>query len=205
MQEIKRRTNQERSMATRTVLIETARQLFVAHGYAGTSTPELVMAAAVTRGALYHHFVDKKALFYAVVETECAAVAGFVESIGFNSARPIETLIQGGEAYLSAMALRGRTRLLLIEAPAVLGREAWHAIDSRHGGRTLREGLTAAMMAGAIRSLPVDATAELLGAAYDRAALAIDGGADAETWHKVIEALIHGIAERPSEVVNADL
>jgi AcrR family transcriptional regulator len=200
MQEKKsKRTNKERSGTTRAALIETARRLFVERGYAGTGTPELVSAAAVTRGALYHHYADKQALFRAVVEAECAAVADEVERTPLNGERPIDGLILGGVAYLSAMAKRGRTRLLLIDAPAVLGREAWHMIDARHGGRTLREGLAAAMDAGAIRRLPVDAAAEILGAAYDRAALAIGAGANAKEWCGVIEALIKGISCRPHE------
>jgi AcrR family transcriptional regulator len=191
----KRRTNQARSDATRTSLIAAARQAFIAHGYAGTSTPDLVEAAGVTRGALYHHFADKEALFRAVVEAEQAAVAAEIEAAP-GEGSPVEALIAGGEAYLAAMAVPGRTRLLLIDAPAVLGRAAIDTIDARHGVRTLREGLQAAIAADAIKQLPIEAMAQLLGAAYDRAALAIQGGVDDSDWRVALRAMMEGLASR---------
>jgi AcrR family transcriptional regulator len=191
----KRRTNQARSDATKTALIAAARQALIDHGYAGTSTPDLVEAAGVSRGALYHHFADKEALFGAVVDAEQAAVAAEIEAAP-GPGSPVEALIAGGEAYLAAMKAPGRTRLLLIDAPAVLGRAEVDAIDARHGVRTLREGLRAAIEGGAIKPLPVEATAQLLGAAYDRAALAIEGGADRSECHTALRAMIEGLAAR---------
>ncbi|ABE41576.1 transcriptional regulator, TetR family [Rhodopseudomonas palustris BisB5] len=191
----RRRTNPERSSTTRSGLIAAARQAFVARGYAGTSTPDLVEAAGVTRGALYHHFADKQALFRAVVEAESAAVAAEIEAVPMDGS-PVAALIAGGEAYLTAMAVQGRTRLLLIEAPAVLGRADVDAIDVRHGVRTLREGLQAAIEAGLIKPVPIEATAQLIGAAYDRAALAVEQGADRGDWLAGLRALIEGLAAR---------
>lgn len=191
----KRRTNQARSDATKTALIAAARQAFIARGYAGTSTPDLVEAAGVTRGALYHHFADKEALFRAAVEAEQAAMAGEIEAAPVRGSA-VEALIAGGDAYLSAMAVPGRTRLLLIDAPAVLGRAEIDAIDARHGVRTLREGLQAAIEAGAIKPVPVEATSQLLGAAYDRAALAIEGGAERSGCRAALRAMIEGLAAR---------
>jgi AcrR family transcriptional regulator len=150
----------------------------------------------VTRGALYHPFADKQALFRAVVEAESRAVANEVEQAAPTSLPPLEALATGGEAYLASMKKDGRTRLLLIEAPAVLGREDWETIDAAHGGRTLREGREAAIDAGVMRRLPLDATTDLLSSAYDRAAVAIDGGADPEDWRIVLRALIDGLAVR---------
>lgn len=193
-----RRTNRDRSDRTQAALIAAARGLFVERGYAETGTPDLVAAAGVTRGALYHHFADKQALFKAVVEAEAAAVASEIEQAAPADLAPVEALTEGGEAFLRAMAVPGRTRLLLIEAPAVLGREVLDEIDARHGGRTLREGLAAAMAAGVLRPLPPDAAAQLLGAAYDRAALAIVGGADPAECRAVLAALIDGLRPRPS-------
>jgi AcrR family transcriptional regulator len=198
MQRQDRRTNRDRSDRTQAALIAAARELFVERGYAETGTPELVAAAGVTRGALYHHFADKQALFQAVVEAEAAAVAEEIEHAAPAGLPPLEALLEGGDAFLRAMAVPGRTRLLLIEAPAVLGRETLDQIDARHGGRTLREGLAAAMAAGTLRPLPLDAAAQLLGAAYDRAALAIVGGADPAECRAVLTALIDGLTPPPS-------
>lgn len=192
MKATKRRSNPERSAATQAALIAAARGAFVARGYAETSTPDLVEAAGVTRGALYHHFADKQALFRAVIDAESAAVAAEVEA-GATDGAAIEALLSGGEAYLAAMAVPGRTRLLLIEAPAVLGRAEADAIDARHGVRTLREGLRAAIEQKAIAPIPVEAAAKLLGAAFDRAALEIAHGGDRESCLAVLRALIEGL------------
>ena len=140
-----RRTNRDRTAATRSDLIAAARKLFTEKSYADTGTPEIVSAAGVTRGALYHHFADKQALFQAVVEREAGAVAEEIERASPPALFPREALIAGSDAYLAAMRWPGRTRLLLLDGPAVLGRAVMDEIDARHGNRTLREGLVAAM------------------------------------------------------------
>ena len=73
------RTNRDRTEKTRTALMQAARSLFVDKGYGDTSTPEIVAAAGITRGALYHHFEDKRALFRAIVMDEALAVASAIE------------------------------------------------------------------------------------------------------------------------------
>ena len=193
-QESQRRSNAERSEAMRAALIATARKLFTEKGYAATGTPELVEAAGVTRGALYHHFADKQALFAAVAEAESAAVATEIEAAAPSSLEPVAALVEGSMAYLRAMRIPGRTRLLLLDGPAVLGRTAMDEIDARHGNRTLREGLAAAMRAGAIKRLPLAPLTTMLGAMLDRAALESEGGGDEAGRRKVIEALFAGLA-----------
>lgn len=194
MQEAKeRRTNRDRTEATRRDLIAAARKLFTEKSYAETSTPEIVAAAGVTRGALYHHFADKQALFQAVVEQEAAEVAAEIESASPASLPPREALLAGSEAYLQAMRTPGRTRLLLLDGPAVLGRAGMDEIDARHGNRTLREGLVATMDSGAMKALPADALTGLLAAMFDRAALAIDAGAPAGDYRQTLIALIDGL------------
>ena len=218
MQE-RRRTNAERTHATRAALVAAARDLFVRAGYAATSTPQIAAAAHVTRGALYHHYADKQDLFRAVAEAEAEAVAREIEERtaaepGTAAAERPDTpdtpygpdapdapdaramLVEGARAYLDAMGEPGRTRLLLVDAPAVLGPAEADALDARHARRTLREGLGAALGAqpgggsasngsGAgddvARDLAdeerLDALTLLLSAAFDRAALALDAGA----------------------------
>lgn len=190
-----RRSNAERTQAMRGTLIEAARTLFVDKGYAETATPDIVAAAGVTRGALYHHFVDKQALFQAVVEREAEAVADEIERASPPALFPKEALIAGSNAYLEAMRWPGRTRLLLLDGPAVLGRAVMDEIDARHGNRTLRDGLVAAMESGELRPLPPDALTALLAAAFDRAALAIDAGASESEYREVLAALIDGLMQ----------
>lgn len=194
-QEIGRRSNRERTETTRTALVDAARRLFIEKGYAETATPEIAAAAGVTRGALYYHFADKQALFQAVVEREATLVAAEIERASPDTGSAVAALLAGGDAYLDAMREPGRTRLLLLDGPAVLGREGMDAIDNRHGNRTLREGLAAAMQGREIRKLPVDALTALVAAAFDRAALALEAGADRSAMRTAMHALITGLAK----------
>lgn len=195
---ILRRSNRDRTEATRGDLITAARKLFTEKSYAETGTPEIVAAAGVTRGALYHHFTDKQALFEAVAEQEASAVAAEIERAAPAVLGAREALLAGTEAYLRAMQVPGRTRLLLLDGPAVLGRAGMDAIDDRHGNRTLREGLALTMRAGAMRKLPLTALTSLLAATFDRAALAIDAGAPFADQVAVISALIDGLMVEPA-------
>ena len=196
-QESSRRSNRDRTDATRAALIAAERALFIEKGYAATGTPEIVAAAGVTRGALYHHFADKEALFRAVVEQEAEVVAAEIERAAPSEAPDLAAALSaGGRAYLKAMNVPGRTRLLLLDGPAVLGRAVMDEIDGRHGNRTLREGLAAAMRAGAIERLPLDALTGLLGAMYDRATMAIAEGASLEDQMAVMDSVLAGLASR---------
>lgn len=190
---MQRKTNRERTETTRARLLEAARSLFVEKGYADTGTPEIVAAAGLTRGALYHHFPDKQALYAAVVEAEAAAVAAEIEQAAPASLEVVSALLAGGEAYLEAMQQQGRARLLLVEGPAVLGRARMDEIDAAHGNRTLREGLATAMKAGALKPLPLDPLTQVLGAMFDRAALALIDGGDLRDQMAVLSAVIKGL------------
>ncbi len=191
------RSNRQRTEATRAALLAAAHRLFVLKGYAGTGTPEIVAAAGVTRGALYHHFADKQALFHAVVAQESEAVAREVEQASPDSLLPQQALIEGGNAFLKAMAAAGRTRLLLLDGPAVLGRNAMDEIDNANAARTLREGVMAAMRQGAMPSLPAQALTAVLSASFDRAALAVEAGGKPEDYQRVLAALIGGLIISP--------
>jgi AcrR family transcriptional regulator len=188
-----RKTQEERRTQTRRALISAARRLFADNGYAGTGTPEIVAEAGVTRGALYHHFADKEALFAAVVEEEHLLMAMAINAAGENDEEPgpIRALVSGGDAFLDAMQDPGRRRILLVDAPSVLGRAAVDAIDARHGLQTLVHGLRDAMEAGAMRKLPVETLAHILGAMFDRAALAPPE--ELGDYRKTIKALIRGL------------
>jgi AcrR family transcriptional regulator len=186
------RSNKERTEATRLALIEGARRLFVEKGYAETATPDIVAEAGVTRGALYHHFEDKKALFRATLEREGAAVAAHIDRVALAGASPREALLLGASAYFDAMAAPGRTRLLLLEAPAVLGLESVVAIDRENAEGTLASGLSdflgAAVDAGTLQALT-----EMFSAAFDRAAIAIEAGADRKVYEGAIARMLDGL------------
>ncbi|WP_281683919.1 TetR/AcrR family transcriptional regulator [Thalassobaculum salexigens] len=188
MQQIKHRTNEARTAATRAALIGAARTLFVEKGYGETGTPEIVAAANVTRGALYHHFADKADLFRAVVTAEAAALAEAIDRATIPVAAPRKALIEGTGAYFAAMTVPGRARLLLLDGPAVLGPQTMAELDRSLGGATLRQGLAEAMRR--VDPVELDALADCLSAAFDRAALAIAGGADPAPYCAAITRLI---------------
>ena len=192
-----RRSNATRSAETRATLIAAARELFVTLGYAETSTPEIVAAAAVTRGALYHHFADKAALFRAVVEAESAEVAAAIERAAPWASDPMAALLAGTDAYFDAMATPGRVRLLLLDGPAVLGPDAMAAIDRETGGGSLRAGLAASGAEGRTAA-ELDALADCLSAAFDRAALAVAGGADRGAYRGAILRMMDAVLTEPA-------
>lgn len=187
-----RRTNQERVDETTTQLLDAARAQFRDFTYAQASTANIAKDAKVSRGALYHHFGDKQLLFRAVAVEEARAVADAIDNATAGVKTPRDALIKGIDAYLSAMALPGRTRVLLLDGPAVLGRSAMDGIAEMFGERTLREGLIAATGNWLDEPL-VFALAQQIGAAFDRAALAIEGGAAVATQHRALVVLIDGI------------
>jgi AcrR family transcriptional regulator len=188
MQEKTRRSNADRSQQTRDALVHAGRELFVKAGYAATGTPEIVAAAAVTRGALYHHFADKADLFEAVIRREEKAVADEIISRTADIEDPLLALEIGTDVYLDAMAEPGRTRLLLIEGPVVLGRKAMDDIDRETSAATLVEGLAAAI--GRPADIMIRAQAELLAAAFDRAALEISGGGPMDIYRSILRTML---------------
>ncbi|MEM6710132.1 MAG: TetR/AcrR family transcriptional regulator [Pseudomonadota bacterium] len=183
-------TNRSRTDATRAALLTAARTLFSEKGYAETSTPEIVKAAGVTRGALYHHFADKVALFRAVVVEEYRAVAEEIEAFATDApTSAIDALQQGSRGFLAAMADRGRVQIMLLDGPVVLGPGELSRIDRETSADSLRLGLEQAMEAGELKTLPVAALTVQLSALFDRAALAIAEGDEAEPHLAVLDAI----------------
>jgi AcrR family transcriptional regulator len=189
-----------RSQATRAKLIAAGRQLFAKHGYAGVGTEQIVKRARVTRGALYHHFADKRELFLAVheqleaelVETIAAALAEA------STEDPIEAMKVAVRAFLDSAVDPGRARITLIEAPSVLGWAEWREIDARYGLGLASAALQGAMEVGRIEARPVEPLAAIfvaaLGEAGIRVASAADPAAARAEVQDALEALIDGLA-----------
>jgi len=188
-----RRTQAERRTETRKALLEAARALIVEKGYAETGTPEIVKAAAVTRGALYHHFADKADLMRALVLQESAAIAAEINAGTDAGQTPLEAFMAGATAYFSAMSVPGRAKIMLLEGPAVLGLAEMAEIDRQTGGATLLEGLRHAERRGALSGIPLEPLADLLSSAFDRAALAIANGGDRRAYEESTRKLLAGV------------
>lgn len=190
-----RRSNDERTRATRAALIASGRSLFVQKGYAETGTPEIVAAAKITRGALYHHFADKAALFRAIVEAEARAVAEAIERDTVNPGSALDALMTGARSYFREMAVPGRVRLLLLDGPAVLGHAVMDRIDRETGREELLQGLKFALDGPDGSPIPLEALADLLSATFDRAALAIADGGSSVDYETAIRVVLAGLLD----------
>ena len=187
----------ERGEATRSALVTAARELFAERGYAGVGTEEVVRRAGVTRGALYHHFHDKRDLFRAVYEqTELEIVAAIGARMD-GVADPVELLVTGVRAFLDACGDPVMMRIGLRDAPGVLGWEEWREIGNRHGLGLVTGGLRAAMDAGRIVEADVRTLAHLLLSALAEAALLVasadDPAAAREEVERTLLALLDGL------------
>ncbi len=165
-----------RSEATRKLLVTAARALFGARGYAGVGTEEIVRAAGVTRGALYHQFRDKAGLFAAVAEQVEAEITERIAAGAAGAAAaadPLGVLRAGAQLFLDSCAEPEVERIILLDAPAVLGWEAWRDLAGRYGLGLVQLALQSAIDAGAIVQQPVVPLAHVLIGALNECALYI--------------------------------
>src|SRR3954468_14731666 len=187
--------------ATREALIDAALDLFTARGYAEVGTEEIVARAKVTRGALYHHFDDKRDLFRAVFER---VESDLMERIGAtmqSADDPYELMVGGMRAFLDACEEPAVKQISLTDAPAVLGWEEWREIDNRHRLRLTRAALDGAGDAGGSRPNAAEPMAHLFVAALSEAAFVIahadqPGKARAEVERALLE-LAEGLRASP--------
>ncbi len=199
-----RRTQAERRAATRALLLDAARMLFADKGFASVSTQAIVAAAGVTRGALYHQFEDKTALFAAVYEEVERDVVGEVAR-RIADAAPADALTAmrlGAQVFLDVCAEPDVQQIVLLDAPAVLGWEAWREVGERYGLGVIEAMLTQAVAEGAMSGLPLRPTAHVLLGALDEAALFVSRAQDKAQARADMDAvcgrLIDGIAGRPA-------
>ena len=180
----------ERSRATRERLLAHARTLFGERGYAAVGTEEIVRAAGVTRGALYHQFRDKEALFEAVVEEVEAETTGRVAAQVAGASDALEELRSGCRAFLALCADPQVERILLLDAPAVLGWDRWREIGLRHNLGLVTAALEGGMEAGAIARQPTAALAHLLIGALDEGAMLVARADDRDAARAEVDAVM---------------
>jgi len=175
-----RRAQADRSAATRDALIAAARRLFAAQGFAEVPTDAIVAAAGVTRGALYHQFADKTALFDAVMEAVEADIARRLaqEVAAAGVTDPVEALRYAVRTWLEICVEPEIYRIALIDGPSVLGWTHWRAVCQRHVFGLVQELLSQAIELGRIRAQPVRPLAHVLMGAGDEAALYVAEAAD---------------------------
>jgi AcrR family transcriptional regulator len=194
------RTQAERAERTREALIAAARPLFATHGYAEVAAETIVADAGVTRGAMYHHFADKTELFAAVFERVEAEVSVRIAeaAAAAQQSDPVELMRVGAHEWLDACADPEIHRIVLLEAPAVLGWSRWSDVANRYNIGLVRALLEQAIELGRIPSQPIDATAHTLLGAVREAALYLVRASDQEIARAevgaVIDRMIAGLA-----------
>jgi AcrR family transcriptional regulator len=188
-------TKAEQGEATRSALLRAARELFTERGYGGVGTEEIVRRAKLTRGALYHHFTDKKDLFRAVHEQIEGEVMEAIGAQMAGAADPFELLLIGTRAYLDVCTDPAITRVTLVDAPSVLGWEEWREIDMRYGLGIVMAGLQGGMDNGVLRRQPVRPLAHLMLGAMGEAGMVIANAADPVAARAEIEPALLGVLE----------
>jgi AcrR family transcriptional regulator len=193
-----KRTQSERTAATRTALIGAGRRLFGERGFAAVSTPEIAAEAGVSRGALYHQFADKQALFAAVAEEVEAEITQRLAERVQGADEPLRMAV---DAWLDLAHEPEVRRLLLTDGPVVLGWDAWRELVTQYGLGLTEQLLQAGMDAGALRVQPVRPLATVLVGALNEAAIYVADAEDPAVARAevrlVLEQVLAGVTERP--------
>lgn len=167
------KTNAEWSELTRTALLRAARDIFAARGYEQASLDAIAAAASTTKGSIYHHYRDKRGLFRAVFEDVQRHIVERVDQVAMSAPTFLDGILRGCEAFLEVVLTEGVARIVLTDAPSVLGWAEWRAIDNEIGGQSLRTGIEAAMRAGEIAPVDTGALTTFISGALNETALSI--------------------------------
>lgn len=201
--EMTRRTQANRTAATRAALVEAARGLFAERGFAGVGTEAIVSAAGVSRGALYHHFGDKTELFAAVFEAVEADVSDRIATAALAGGDTgfVPVMMTALNAWLDFCEAPDARRIILEDGPSVLGWTRWRELG-RPYALALVEGLLAqAIDDGTVRSLPTRPLAHALFAVAEEAAMYVVHADDRELARAdmttVLQRVLESLATQP--------
>src|SRR5918999_1735703 len=187
----------QRSEATRGALTAAARQLFAERGYAGVGTEEIVQRAGVTRGALYHHFSDKEDLMRAVLHDLSRELAEASATAALKETDQWRQILAAVDAFLDACTDPAVQRIMMTDAPSVLGWDEWREIDTQYGLGLVKASLENAMETGLIAHQPVDPLAHLFVGALDEAAMYVSRAEDPKAARREmgesIERMLDGL------------
>jgi AcrR family transcriptional regulator len=181
----------ERGEATRAAIVRAARELFSTRGYGTVGTNEVVERAGVTRGAMYHHFAEKKDLFRAVYEQVEQELVEATAAKMHETDDPWEFLVIGTRSFFDACTDPALRQIGLVDGPAVLGWQEWREIGRRYVFGLVTFGLQNAMDAGVLRRVDVEQLAHLFIGALGEAAMVLANAEDPKaTRAEVEEALL---------------
>ena len=191
-----RRSQAERSATTRQALLDAGRTLFAERGFAAAGQEEIVELAGVTRGALSHHFGTKHGLFRAVVQEVQGELAQRIAAAALQSGDPMEQLRRGCMSFLDSAMDSSVGRIVLLDAPAVLGWQTWREMDAVHGLGLVTEALEHVMEAGLVERQPVQPLAHLLLAALNEAAMLVANDEDPAAARVLVGTTVERLLSR---------
>jgi AcrR family transcriptional regulator len=168
----------EYSESTRQALVDSAVELFTKRGYAATSLDEVAKRARVTKGALYHHFSGKQALFEAAFDAVERSTMSKIAEIVVGPGGAWERATTGLRQWFRVCLDPAYQRIVINEAPVVMGWERWREAEEHFSFGLLRAGLQGLIDAGEIEPLPIEAMSRLLFGALSAGAIMIAGAED---------------------------
>lgn len=184
----------EQAASTKAKIIAVARRLFATRGYAGTSTEAILEETQFSRGALYHHFENKEALFAAVMEAVEVDITTATARARGNVTDPVEALRRAFNAFLDLACETEVRQIVLMDAHSVLGWQKWREIEERYGLGRLKQALKLIAATGRIREDMVDVFAHILLASLIEVAFLVarspDPQAAARTGRKAMKELL---------------
>ena len=191
----------ERRATTIDAILTAARRLFGAQGFAATTMDDIAEGARLAKGAVYHHFKTKEAVFEAVFDQVSRDLVAEIDRAARAEKDVLAAMVTGTQLYFAACAKGPTGRIILRDGPAVLGWERWREIDAAHFGGKMPRALAAAMEGGLIARQPVEPLARLLLGAVTEAAVACSGRADiaraGAEYARAFKSLIEALRVRP--------
>lgn len=193
----------ERRAATRSAIEAAARNLFGTQGFTATTVDAIAATAGVAKGAVYHHFETKHALFEIIFEAVSEELAHEVFEESRAAPDVLAAIGAGTRLYFEKCTRGANGRIILTDGPAVLGWERWRAIDMHHFGGMIPRGLEAAMRAGLIERKPVEPLSGLLLGAINEAASACATSHEpailARAYGEALEVLLDGLRRKETD------
>src|ERR1700682_1753645 len=168
----------ERRAATTEAILKAGPRLFGERGFAATTIDDIAEAARVAKGAVYHHFATKEAVFEAVFDQVSHDLVLEIDRAARTERDVLAAMVAGTQHYFAACAKGPTCQIILRDGPAVLGWERWRQIDAQHFGGMIPQALGKAMKEGLIARQPVEPLARLLLGAMTEAAIACAGRSD---------------------------
>src|SRR5438876_11376785 len=136
-------TQAERRAATIEAILKAGRLLFGEHGFAATTMDDIADEARVAKGAVYHHFATKEAVFAAVFDQVSRALVQEIDGAVRGEKDVLAAMVAGTQHYFAACAKGPTGQIILRDGPAVLGWERWREIDAQHFGGKIPRALPA--------------------------------------------------------------